>query len=300
MMKLTAMLALIVVATAAGPAGAQQQPEQLSVALYAPAAAFGDSSARLAYVQGLAKAIQQKTGIPTAGKAYVRMGDLIGAKPDFAVIDGQCLAERIPGTLLATAIVGGDTSQLWSLYTRGDALAALKGKKLAFAGTGCRDADFLDNAMLGSELKTKAFFGAVVEKPDVAGAVAAVRDYKAADAVFAPAAQARGLSKVYDGASVPNAGFVAVAKGLPGDVVERAKEAVVGYGGGGGIDGWRAGAAGVYASFLGRMGARTKRPVFAPPDVVRLDDQDILVAPQSKFEQATVKQHFWEPVVNEQ
>src|SRR5262249_28811248 len=155
--------------------------------LYAPAAAFGDSSARLAYVQGLAKAIQQKTGIPTSGKAYVRMADLISAKPDFGVIDGQCLAERIPGTLLATAVVGGETTQLWSLYTRGDALTALKGKKLAFAGTGCRDADFLDNALLNGELKTKAFFAVVMEKPDVAGAVAAVRDYKSADAVFAPA-----------------------------------------------------------------------------------------------------------------
>src|SRR5262249_62305724 len=66
--------------------------EQLTVAMYAPAAAFADSSARVAYIQGLAKAIQQKTGQATTGKIFVRLGDLLAAKPDFALIAGQCLA----------------------------------------------------------------------------------------------------------------------------------------------------------------------------------------------------------------
>ena len=35
-------------------------------------------------------------------------------------------------------------------------------------------------------------------------------------------------------------------------------------------------------------------------DVVRIDDQDVLVMPQSKFDLATVKQHFWEPTAPEQ
>jgi hypothetical protein len=290
----TTSLALALTCFVAGEALAQQAPEQLAVAMYAPAAAFADSSSRLAYIQGLARAIQQKAGVPTSGKIYVRLGDLLAAKPDFAIIDGQCLAAHAPGAILAAAVAGGDTAQAWGLYTRGDSLAALKGKKLVYVKTGCRDADFLDNAMLDGELKTAGYFGAVVDKTDVAGAVATVRDYKAADAVFAPAGQTRGLGKVYDAGSVPNAGFVALGT-FAAPLVESVKQAVLGYGGGGGIDGWRAAPPTLYSGLTGRLGGRAKRPVFAAPDPVRLDDQDVLVVPTSRYEQAPVKQHFWEP-----
>jgi hypothetical protein len=290
------LLAIFIIAGAA-PAGAQNAPESLNVAMYAPAAAFPDSSARLAYMQGLAKAVQQKTGIPTSGKIYVRLGDLVAAKPDFAVIDGQCLAAHSPGQILASAVVGGETAQPWALYTRGgESLATLRGKKLVYVKTGCRDADFLDNAMLDGEVKTNTFFGALVDKPDVSAAVLTVRDYKAADAVFAPAPTARGLTKTYDAGPVPNPGFVAM-KPFPAPLLEGVRDAVLSYGGGGGIDGWRAAAPGGYQALGGRMGARAKRPIFAAPDVVRPfeGDQDMLVVPASKYEQATVKTHFWEP-----
>jgi hypothetical protein len=297
MTKLLGCIAAAVCVTVLGrlAALAQEAPEQLAIAMYAPAAAFPDSTARLAYVQGLARAVQQRSGVPATGKLYVRLGDLLAAKPDFAIIDGQCLAAKAPGPILAAAVAGGDTGQAWGLYTRGgESLASLKGKKLVYVKTGCRDGDFLDNAMLDGELRTSVYFGALVEKPDVAGAVATVRDYKAADAVFAPAGQARGLSKVYDAGTVPNAGFVAL-KAFPGATLDSVRGAVLGYGGGGGIDGWRAVAPAAYGGLGGRMAARAKRPVFAVPDVVRLDDQDVLVLPPARYEQATVKQHFWEP-----
>jgi hypothetical protein len=291
MMRRLVTASLFVASVAA--AQETEKTEPLTVAMYAPGAAFADSSARLAYVQGLARAIQARVGTPVTGKAYVRLGDLLAAKPDFAVIDGQCLAARTPGTLIATAVIGGDVSQPYGLYTRGgETLASLKGKKLVYVKTGCRDGDFLDNAMLDGEIRTEGFFGALIDKPDVAGAVLTVRDYKAADAVFAPAAQARGLSRVYDAGAVPNPGFVVLE---PSANVERVREAVLGYGGGGGIDGWRAAGPGIYTSLGGRLSARPKRLVFAPPEVVRLDDPDVLVLPQSRWDQATVKQHFWDP-----
>ncbi|HKA91720.1 MAG TPA: hypothetical protein VKE22_28850 [Haliangiales bacterium] len=284
---------LVMVFLAAGVARAQ---EQLNVGLYAPAAAFADSSARLAYVQGLAKAIQQKTGLATVGRAYVRLADLTAVKPELAVIDGQCLAGGAMGQVLATATLGGDTAPAWGLYARGaDNLAGLKGKKLAYVRTGCRDNDFLDNAMLGGEVKAQSYFGSLVDKPDVSGAVLAVRDYKQADAVFAPAAQAKGLTKVFDVGPVPAPGFVVLAKGLPAPVLEQVKDAVLGYGGGGGIDGWKAASQQGYTVLSGRMAPRTRRPVFAAPEVVRVDDQDVLVVPTSKFAEAPVRQHFWEP-----
>jgi hypothetical protein len=291
---MTKLLTIVCSLAICGQALAQQAPEQLAVAMYAPAAAFADSSSRLAYIQGLAKAIQQKAGVPTSGKIYVRLGDLLAAKPDFAIIDGVCLSSYTPGAILAAAVAGGDTAQPWGLYTRGDSLAALKGKKLVYVKTGCRDTDFLDNAMLDGELKTAGYFGALIDKPDVAGAIATVRDYKAADAVFAPAGQTRGLGKVYDAGSVPNAGFVAL-KTFDAALVESVRQAVLGYGGGGGIDGWRPAPATLYSGLAGKLGGRAKRPVFAAPDPVRLDDQDVIVVPASRYEQASVKQHFWEP-----
>src|SRR5688572_3786029 len=110
-MKRIALLVLLM----SGTANAQSEP--MTVAIYAPAASFADSSARLAYVQGLARAIQQKTGTPITGKAFVRLGDLLAAKPDFAIVDGQCLASRAQGSLLATAAIGGEITQPWGLYT---------------------------------------------------------------------------------------------------------------------------------------------------------------------------------------
>jgi hypothetical protein len=268
--------------------------ESLNVGIYAPSASFPDSGARLAYIQGLAKAISTKTGIPTTGKAYVRLADLMAAKPDFAIVEGLCIAAKSPGTVLATASINGDTTQTWGLFARGDGgFSGLKGKKLAFVQTGCRDADFIDNAMLDSEVKTKTFFESLVDKQDVSGAVAAVKDFKAADAVFAPTGQAKGLTKLFDTGTVPNPGFVVIAKGLPAGTVDKVKEAVLGYGANLGIDGWKGAAS--YSSLAGQLGARTKRAVFASPEPVRLDDSDVLIVPTSEFQTATVRQHFWDP-----
>jgi hypothetical protein len=293
MTKTTIVLSALLVALSAGAAEAQQ-PAQLNIAIYAPSADFADSGARLAYVQGLARAIQQKTGIPTTGKAYVRLGDLTAAKPDFAIVEGLCIATKNLGQVLATAQMGGGTTQSWGLYTRGgESFSNLKGKKLAYVKTDCRDADFLDNAMMASEVKTKSHFASLVDKQDVKGAVAAVKDYKQADGVFAPAGQARGLTRVFDTIPVPNPGFVVLAKGLPAATVSSVQSAVLGYGASGGIDGWKAATS--YRELAGDLGTRVKRGIFAAPDVVRMDDSDVLIVPSSEFQHATVRQHFWEP-----
>jgi hypothetical protein len=286
-------LALALAAREERPVPAQAAPTQLVVALYAPSAAFTDAAQRSAYVQGLAKAIQTKTGITTTGKAFVRLADLKAAKPDFAIIEGQCLAVQSYGTVLATADINGSTSQTWALFTRGDNFGALKGKKLAFIETGCRDTDFLDNAMLASEARVKAHFAAIVGKPDVAGAVATVRDYKQADGVFAPTGVAKGLTQVFVAGQVPNPGFVQMNTKLPANLGSSVQQAVLGYGANAGINGWKAAAS--YGSLQAQLSPRMKRPIFAVPEVVGLSDQDVLVQPQSKFEQTGVRQHFWQP-----
>lgn len=276
-------------------AASQAQPTQLTVAIYAPSAGFASSADRLTYVQGLAKAIEKKTGIPTKGAAYVSFADVLKAKPDFAIVDGQCVAAKSPGTLLATASIDGSTQQSWALFSRGDNLAALKGKKLAVIHTGCRDEDFVDNAMFESEVAAKGYFSALVNQIDAAGAIAAVRDYKKADAVFAPTSAGRGLTRLFDAGGVPNPGFVQVNKGIPSATAALVKDAVLSYGASGGIDGWKPAAEDLYKRLAGRMGDRVKRPIFAMPEVVRVEDQDVLIIPNSEYAEASVKQHFWEP-----
>jgi hypothetical protein len=272
---------------------AQQAPTSLVVGLYAPSAKFADSAQRAAYVQGLAKAIQTQTGIPTTGKAFTRLNDLKAAKPDFAIIEGLCLASNNYGTVMATGVVNGDTSQSWALFTRGDAFGALKGKKLAYVETGCRDVDFLDNAMLDSEARVKAHFGSLVGKPDIAGAVATVRDYKQADGVFAPVAMGSGLKQIFDAGKVPNPGFVQMNGKVPGNVVGGVKTAIMAYNVNTGIESWKAPAN--YAGWGGGLSPRVKRPVFAVPEVVQMNDQDIIVAPEAQYQQTPVRQHFWKP-----
>ncbi len=284
------LLAAALLAAGAPEARAQ---EALSVAIYAPSVSFSDSGARLAFVQGLARAIERKTGIPTTGKAYVRFGDLAAARPDFAILDALCIAARSPGEVLATASIGGAVAQRWALYARERSFAALAGKKLAVVATGCRDADFVDHAMLASEVAAGSFFGALIDKPDVTGAVAAVKDFKTVDAVFAPASAARGLTRVFEAAEVPNPGFVALSRRLPRATIDRVRDAVLAHGAGAGIAGFRAPAS--YAALAGRLAARPKRALFAAPEPVRLDDTDVLVVPRGEPRVAPVGHHFWEP-----
>jgi hypothetical protein len=75
-------------------------------------------------------------------------------------------------------------------------MQALKGKKLAFVQMGCKDKEFMEHAMLESEVGLQ-FFSGQVGKPDIAGAVAEVASYKGAEAVFAPVGQQRGSPRCW-------------------------------------------------------------------------------------------------------
>src|SRR2546423_1016821 len=120
--------------------------DKITVGIYVPSVEFGTAQARLAYVQGLAKAIEQNTGIKTEAQSYSSVAQLKADKVDYAIIDGPCYATNLGWKLLAAANVGGGTTRAWALYSAGDdKMQALKGKKLAFVQTGCNDAGFVDN-----------------------------------------------------------------------------------------------------------------------------------------------------------
>jgi hypothetical protein len=290
---------LVVVCAVAGLAGpaAAQPVEKITIGIYAPTVEFGAAQARLAYVQGLAKAIEQSTGIKTEAQSYANVAALKQDNVDFAIIDGTCYATNLGWRLLATANIGGGTTRPWALYSSaGETIQALKGKKLAFIATGCNDAGFIDNAMLESEVDA-AFFGTRSGKPDLTAAIADVASYKASQAVFAPTGTAKGLTKVFDTGAVPNPAFVDVSGKQPASIVERVAASVVGFGGAGAIASWSKPSREIYTALAGRMGRTTKAAVLAAPEPVRIDAKDALIEPASLRDSALVdvRHHFVRP-----
>ena len=74
------------------------------------------------------------------------------------------------------------------------------------------------------------------------------------------------------------------------------KAAVLGHGAAGpGLDGWKASGAEPYRALSGRMGARVRRPVMVEPEVVRIEDQDVLVPPSLEPGLPELKALYWQP-----
>ncbi len=287
--KLLCSGSALVLATAA-----RARAAELTVALYAPSMTFESSTARLEYVQNVAREVAAATGAPAIGRAFVRYDDLRKARPDVAIIDGLCLAERREGTLIAVAQVGGETAQRWALLARPElapeGIGSLSRKRLAFVSTGCRDRDFLANALFEGEVALDGFAG-LVGRPDLAGAIAAVRDYKTADAVFAPVAAASGLVRVFESRAVPTAGCVVRDAAL----AKAVRVALSRAGVGGAIDGWRPASEGPYEALAARLLPHPKTPLFAAPARFRLALSEALVAPPLALEPLDAARLFQRP-----
>jgi hypothetical protein len=293
---MTKLLVSTLIALGLTGVAAAQPAQKITIGIYAPTVEFGAAQARLAYVQGLAKAIEQNTGIKTEAQSYANVAALKKEGVDFAIIDGVCYASNLGlgWRLLATASIGGGTTRAWALYSSaGDTMQSLRGKKLAFIATGCNDSGFVDNAMLESEVDP-AFFGARSGKPDLTAAIAEVASYKAAQAVFAPAGSAKGLTKVFDTGAVPNPAFVDVSGKLPALVVDKVAAAVIASGA---ITSWAKPSRDIYTALAGRMGKTTKTSVLANPDPVRIDAKDALIEPSTLKDTALVevRHHFVRP-----
>jgi hypothetical protein len=285
------LLALAAVTLVSSPAAAQ--PAKLTVGIFTPSVEFGTAQARLAYAQGLAKAIEQNTGIKTEATAYATLASLKKDAVDFAIIDGPCYATNLTYKLLASANVGGATTRTWALYSSaGGTMQGLKGKKLAYVATSCNDTGFVDNAMLEGEVDS-AFFGARLGEKDLTGAIASVTSYKTAQAVFAPVGTVKGLAKVFDAGAVPNPAFVSLSQ-QPDAITDKVAAAVIGYGGSGAISGWAKPARDPYQAFAARLAPNRKVGVFANPEPVRIDSRDVLLEPPTLRDAGTldVRQHF--------
>jgi hypothetical protein len=285
---------ILALAVLSSVASAQPAPQKIRVGFYAPSVEFGTAQARLAYVQGLAKAIEQAIGVKTEAQSYSSLAALRSDNVDYAIVDGACYATNMSWKLLANANIGGAVTRPWALFSSaGDTMQSLKGKKLAFVATGCNDAGFVDNAMLESEVDP-TFFGARVGEKDLTGAIADVSSYKTAQALFAPIGSVKGLTKVFDTGAVPNPAFVEIAGKLPADKVAAA---VIGFGGGGAIGGWTKPAREPFQALATRLARVVKTGVLATPEPVRVDTRDVLVDPTTLRDAANVavRHHFVKP-----
>jgi hypothetical protein len=273
--------------------------KQLRIALYAPNAPFASGIARAEFVSRLAQQITSVTGLPAKADAFARSSDLekaIASKQvDFAVLDGVYLAQKgVPYGCMATATVGGETSPKWGLFTSVASVKELQGKKLSMASTGGRDEDFVSNGLFDGEVSVKKFFTGVPKAPDLASAVQSVTLGKA-EAVFAPESMGKGMKNVFDVGRIPNAAFCEVGAGLPNDLVAKVKQAVLSHGAVGALDGWKASDNGPYRALAGRLSSKSKRPLMAEPNSVKLDELDVLVAPQAEAQLPDLKTQFWYP-----
>lgn len=294
---LTGVSFAAVLLTGVSAAHAQAAPQKITIGIYTPTVEFGTAQARLAYAQGLAKAIETNTGIKTEAQSYANVAALKKDKVQYAIIDGPCYSTNLGWKLLANANIGGATTRQWALFSSaGDTMMSLKGKKLAYVSMGCNDNGFVDNAMLDSEVDP-TFFGSRNAEKDLTAALASVTSYKTAQAVFAPVGSAKGLTKVFDTGAVPNPAFVEVDSTVPASVTQKVASTVVGYGGSGAINGWSAPSRDVYSGFASRLGPVKKAGVFASPEPVRIDAKDVLIDPPSIKDPAyvAVRHHFVRP-----
>jgi len=300
-MKRLFAMALLMALAASTDARAADKP--LTIAIFAPNAPFGSGGDRFSFINRLAAQISSVAGVQATAKAFARASDFETAirnkQVDFAVIDGVYLAERgVPYAVLATATTGGDTSPRWALFSTETRIDQLQGKKLSVASAGSRDSEFLSNALFDGEVQVSKYFAAQAKSPDLAGAVATVSLHKA-DAVFAPESMGGALKKVFEVRDrVPNPAFCEVASGLAPDLVNKVKTAVLSHGAAGpGLDGWKASSSEPCRALAGRMGARVRRPVMVEPEVVRIEDQDVLVPPSLEAGLPDLKQLYWQPSV---
>ncbi len=302
MKRLYAATALIAAATTVLATDARAADKPITIAIYAPNAPFESGADRFTFINRLAQQVTSAAGVPATGKAFARASDLEAAikskQVDFAVIDGVYLAERgVPYAVLATATTGGDTQPRWALFSKtATKVDELQGKKLSIATSGSRDSEFASNALFDGELQVAKFFAAPLAKsPDIGGAVATVSLGKA-DAVFAPESMGKGLKKVFDVRDrVPNPAFCEVASGMSPDLVSKVKAAVLSHGAVGALDGWKASSSEPYRALAGRMGARVRRPVMVEPEVVRIEEQDVLVPPPMDPAMPEMKALYWQP-----
>jgi hypothetical protein len=288
-MKWIITLVLAAAVTIIWPRSAAAQT--LDLAMYAPAAPFANSDRAQDYVDELAATISRATGRKVRARVYFRYDDLARAKPHLAIVDARCVVAKAPGPVIATAVIGGATSQSWGIFAsdkRG--IPALANAKIAHDASGCRDRDFLAHGLLASELDL-SYFGPLIAKPNPKLAAAAVADTRVARAAFLPAIAAGQLQRVFASDRIPTPALVRMRK-LPDKLSKEIASAVTKHKSKAKISGWRAEGQGAYTRLALRMKRRSKRSLLAPPASFRLPIAGIIRLPAVPTNRPSVAHHL--------
>jgi len=173
-------LALAAVAALAAGRARSARAETITVGVFAPAAPFAGTPARVDFATRLAGRVGASLGAKGIGRVYGRARDFATAvrrgDVQLAVVDATYLASIGGGyTILAVGVRSGGTAVPWQIVSRTGAgrVLDLRGKSVLVPSIGGRETDFVLNAMFAGELP-RAFFARIEAAPDVLSAVAAV------------------------------------------------------------------------------------------------------------------------------
>ena len=281
--RLQILITTAIFCIAVPPTNAQEKQE-LTVGLYTPNGPIVGTSKRHAYIRKLASSIQKQTGINTTGKAFIRYGDLIKERVDFAIIDGLCVTAMRPGNVLATMSIQGKKRSAWSLFARtGQSVLDLKNKRIAYVNTGCRNIAFIFNGMLKGEIQP-SYFSKTIAKPSIDGAIASVQGFKIADAVFAPSSYSKGLVQVFQAGYVTNPAFLQLNSKISPTIRANVLSALKSFH----SDQLNWVSPLLYKSYSSLFNVRAKTPLFIIPHRIKLDLKALINRPKFKFQSTSV------------
>ncbi len=270
---------------------------KLGVGLFAPEVDVS-AAQRFSYAKALGQHLGAALGQRAPGRAYRSAGDLErdvrAGKIQFAVVGAVYLATKRGVTLLASARIRSKRDQVWSLLSRGkQQLKQLKGKVLQIPSLGPLTPKFVENGILGGEIRPAKYFR-VKRSPDLPSAIAALKLGKAA-AVVAPVSTP-GLQPVVTGLRIPPLAFVAFGK-QPAARVKAVKAAILRYGASlGAIHGWKGGNEGEYRALAGASRLRQRSMYMAKIEAARMKMGDILATRNLKQPGMPVLEEiFWVP-----
>lgn len=184
-MRRVALALALVIAAASGA-----RADTLTVGVFAPAAPFPSTAARVELAGKLGDQVGRALGQPASGKVFARAGDFAAAvkKGEIAValVDATYLAAAgAGGTVIADGVRDGQAAHGWQLVARGGGtIAGLRGKRVLVPGIAGRETDFVLDVLLGGEV-ARDYFANIEAAPDTASALAALALGKA-DAAVVP------------------------------------------------------------------------------------------------------------------
>ena len=154
------MRALVValVIAAALPAHA----DTVKIGVFAPAAPFPSTAARVELATKLADHLAKATGGTGVGRVYARAGDFAAAikknEITVALVDPAYLASTSGYTVIGASVRGGSVDQGWQLVAKtGLKFADLKGKRLQVPANGGRESAFVLEVLLGGNVARDYF-----------------------------------------------------------------------------------------------------------------------------------------------